>query len=867
MTIKVNLNGIGELDFPTGVTSATASAGVATVNLSSSSTLAADTDVSISSPADAQVLTFDGGSSLWKNKAATGGGGSSSVGAFTKGASIFTRNDVTASRVLGTAYQNTSGKWMIVSISIGIGSLSATLDVTSDASATPTTKVWSQDGGSGNLVPVIFLVKPGDWYKAALSAGTPNANNALWLEYTMNTATVTDSGDLGPSGTNTRSLTTTFQNTTGSPIIVAARITGMGAGSRVTGISDTAASPTDTVFALDSITSIITAFFWVPNGHFYKITAASGVVNTWHEYTIAGVACVKSANLAIGPTNGHAKRQFAPDIAGVNQTYVNNTGLDIWVAAPGTSANATGTFRFYVDPEPAVPPFIQQHQSTNNAGSGKAKMAQGIVQPGQSYAQTNDNGVTTIISWFEYQLGTTTSTLTSTATFYNPDFAPTAPSILNDEFNVGGPGLPAQWTLATTTSATVSYNSLTPGSLLFNDPGATLNTGSAVLQALPAGDYTVATKVRLMIPRDSGQFSPSVGIWLTGGTTANSGTAAFYGLGWNNTSGFIIFGGNFTNWGTFSTGLFSSYVFATEEFLMEWVYLRIRHVGTSYFYGFSFNGIDWTETLGSTAPTTTPTFIGLGSQTQQAYKEVAQYEFFRYWNIGTQLTIGNFTSTAGTLPTPSNFDSFPTSPNANNDEFETTSLNGAWTLVQNTVTSVDYSTTVPGSLYAKFPNTVSNVGYVIGKSFVPGSADFSVTLKGHLFPTSSFDSILLQVGDTNVDLINTPGTANGHAIDWVFGGSVPIIQLNKWVAGTRTNTNVTPPMWSPQVYLHIQRVGGTWTMWYSFDGGGSFQQATGLTFGTPTVNFVTVSLQRYTVSATGIKHMSVDFVRFNQLFL
>lgn len=40
-------------------------------------TLAADTDVSLASPADGQVLTYDGPSSKWKNKAATGGGGGS----------------------------------------------------------------------------------------------------------------------------------------------------------------------------------------------------------------------------------------------------------------------------------------------------------------------------------------------------------------------------------------------------------------------------------------------------------------------------------------------------------------------------------------------------------------------------------------------------------------------------------------------------------------------------------------------------------------------------------------------------------------------------------------------------------------------
>lgn len=80
MTVKVNLNGIGELDFPTGVSSATVAPGVATINLAAgSSTLAADTDVSITSPADGQVLTYDGIAAKWENKASTGGSGTAYV--------------------------------------------------------------------------------------------------------------------------------------------------------------------------------------------------------------------------------------------------------------------------------------------------------------------------------------------------------------------------------------------------------------------------------------------------------------------------------------------------------------------------------------------------------------------------------------------------------------------------------------------------------------------------------------------------------------------------------------------------------------------------------------------------------------------
>jgi hypothetical protein len=73
MTVNVNLSGIGELDFPTAVSSASVSApGIVTVNIKN--TLAADDDVLITSPADTQVLTYEAASSKWKNKNASGGG-------------------------------------------------------------------------------------------------------------------------------------------------------------------------------------------------------------------------------------------------------------------------------------------------------------------------------------------------------------------------------------------------------------------------------------------------------------------------------------------------------------------------------------------------------------------------------------------------------------------------------------------------------------------------------------------------------------------------------------------------------------------------------------------------------------------------
>jgi hypothetical protein len=333
---------------------------------------------------------------------------------FGNGSSIFSMSDVTASRVVNTVYQNTTGKHILVIIGMNNGSASATLSVLTDAANPPTTTVWAEDSAASNLLPIMFLVKNNDFYKLTVSAGTP-AVPIAWLEYQMTTATVTDSGDLGPGGTAARALATVYQNTSGSPKIVMVRITGA-ATSRLTAISDSAAAPTATVCATDTLTAIGTLFFWVPDTHYYKVTAAAGAIASWREYTIAGVTCVKSADLSTKATaNASPKRQVSslPNnnaIAQGNsqtgfQMYVNTTGKDVWVSPSHTGSNAGTTSRFLIDTEPAIPPQIGISQHSN--GAAKARCCQGLVQPGQPYLLCLDGGSTstaTLLSWFEYQL-------------------------------------------------------------------------------------------------------------------------------------------------------------------------------------------------------------------------------------------------------------------------------------------------------------------------------------------------------------------------------------------------------------------------------------------------------------------------------
>ena len=73
-----------------------------------SSTLAGDTDVSITSPVDAQVLTYDGPSGKWKNETPSGGGGGGGSSTLAGDTDVSITSPVDA-QVL--TYDGPSGKW------------------------------------------------------------------------------------------------------------------------------------------------------------------------------------------------------------------------------------------------------------------------------------------------------------------------------------------------------------------------------------------------------------------------------------------------------------------------------------------------------------------------------------------------------------------------------------------------------------------------------------------------------------------------------------------------------------------------------------------------------------------------------------
>lgn len=220
----------------------------------------------------------------------------------------------------------------------------------------------------------------------------------------------------------------------------------------------------------------------------------------------------------------------------------------------------------------------------------------------------------------------------------------------------------------------------------------------------------------------------------------------------------------------------------------------------------------------------------------------------------------------GSGNTPLSFDSHPASPNAANDEFEGSSLAAKWTVINNTAAVVNYSSYIPGSIFIKH---TGNTEFSISEAFAPGSSDFSVTFKGYANPQASFDSLGLQISDAAVDLINTPGSHNGISALFTWSGTKIVVQLNGWNSGTRSQSSSLLTVGTGQslIYLHIQRVSGTYTFWYSFDGAVFLPlSTTGVTVPTFTVANIVLVAARYGAT-TPTSYFAFDFVRVNQLFL
>lgn len=259
-----------------------------------------------------------------------------------------------SARAFASTFQNTTGVPILVMASVNSTAANTVVQGITDSSNPPTTVVVNKSTNSSTSLNnnfIVFLVKNNDFYKVTESNGVLGA----WREFKLLKGSFTASGDLGPSGANSRSLTTVFQNTGGVCRFVLVQVASVNGSSAVQGLSDVNNPPTsvvDDATHTSGVAETTTVLMVVPPNHFYKVTAASGSLAFWFEYDW-GVTVTKSIDLGIAASFQNAtdarraaaisqSENISTSVATIldSQTYLNDSGNAMWVQVMTTNTTA-----------------------------------------------------------------------------------------------------------------------------------------------------------------------------------------------------------------------------------------------------------------------------------------------------------------------------------------------------------------------------------------------------------------------------------------------------------------------------------------------------------------------------------------------
>ena len=215
----------------------------------------------------------------------------------------------------------------------------------------------------------------------------------------------------------------------------------------------------------------------------------------------------------------------------------------------------------------------------------------------------------------------------STFQIWDPDLAPASPSAYNDEFN-GGPGLNPKWTgvnLAGLTGGGYDVNTTVPDSLYMYATSGLSATIPSILQAPPAGDFTIYLKGAAINPNTTGDSN--ICLILTNGVTQGAGNQVVCYM--EKAGNIFYFGANY--WTLFTTQSTTAQAMISPVWCP---YIRIRRVGTTYYFECSPDGKTWYGSVGTTL-TFTPSYMGLCFFGSSGPRTSESFEFFRYYPSAT----------------------------------------------------------------------------------------------------------------------------------------------------------------------------------------------------------------------------------------
>ena len=322
---------------------------------------------------------------------------------------------VNAQRTVNKVYYNGTGyPLLFFAYQYFSGSGDANITVTANigTSSVPATPVYN--AVCGNHVdagyPVLFFVPAGYYYEITHgSATTPNLS--VWREWICQNGAWSASSDLSGS----RSSGTVYQNNSSSTLFVSVQCSSVSSTSTVTAVSDITPGPLNTVDEQENTSSSsgpITLFFLVPPYHYYKVTAASGSIAHWYEYTWS-IPCTKSADLVLTTGQGQSRTGNAYSASlnsgasnvtcNVPQMWINDPFRVRWVQIICANSAADSQQSIYTDA--GLPPYTTSDSQTPVTGSAPCTV-KCPVMPGMIYMFTSGtSGTLTVSHWWEYQLG------------------------------------------------------------------------------------------------------------------------------------------------------------------------------------------------------------------------------------------------------------------------------------------------------------------------------------------------------------------------------------------------------------------------------------------------------------------------------
>lgn len=232
----------------------------------------------------------------------------------------------------------------------------------------------------------------------------------------------------------------------------------------------------------------------------------------------------------------------------------------------------------------------------------------------------------------------------SSFNIWMPDAPPTSAGAEDDEFADASGGVPTGWT-EVDHGTHLAVDEDEAGLELSNTNAGGSYENAGIYKAIPAGDFTIWTKVSLVGPFNSNYAVGGLALWEDATDITKKVTPFYY---YSYSSNLTLECQNYTNYNTFASSNASQNT--NNKLVTTGMYLRVRRSGTTYAFDWSTDGIGWLRVF-SGSLSFTPTHFGPVAGVNTASTDHhARFAFFRYVasDVGiTGLVKGNRGSAGG----------------------------------------------------------------------------------------------------------------------------------------------------------------------------------------------------------------------------